>query len=67
MILNRKRYMNKNDFVMAVVFLITLLLLNILRWVFFKYTKLNQPKYMYWYLFIISWLPIWKELVASLG
>ena len=63
--------MNKNDLVIPIVFLITLLILNIIRWLVFKLTKLQKPKYLYWYLFTISWviayLPIWKRLIASLG
>lgn len=62
--------MNKDGFIIPGVFLITLLRLNIIRWVFFKYTQLSKPKYIYWYLFVISWmiayLPIWKQLAASL-
>lgn len=63
--------MEKIDFVIPIVFLITLIILNIVRWLVFKFTKFKKPKYLYWYLFTISWviayLPIWKSLVASLN
>lgn len=46
--------MDSKDIQVPIIFLVTLLILNIIRWCVYKITSLNEPKYMYWYLFVVS-------------
>lgn len=47
---------NEKDIIVLIIFLVTLLILNIIFWVVFKLLDINKPKYMYWYLFVLSWV-----------
>lgn len=46
--------MDSKDIKVPIIFLVTLLILNIIRWGVYKFTSLNEPRYMYWYLFVVS-------------
>lgn len=42
------------DILRLISFLVLLLIFNLVRWIFYKNTGFKQPKYMYWYLFILA-------------
>jgi len=48
--------MDKKDITVSIIFLVTLLILNIIRWVVFKLIDIDKPKHIYWYLFVLSWI-----------
>lgn len=56
--------MDISDFIIPMIFLITLGLLNIIYKIICSVTSLKKHKDMFWYLFVLSWiiayLPIWK-------
>ena len=45
-------------------FLGILLILNIFSFLFYKYTDLVKPKYLYWYFFVVSML-IYQSLLVT--
>lgn len=47
--------MNEKDIIVLIIFLVVLLILNII-FCFLKLLDINKLKYIYWYLFIISWI-----------
>lgn len=48
--------LDNNMVVVVIVFLITLFILNIIRFCFLKFLNWSEPKYFYWYLFVLSWI-----------
>lgn len=42
------------DIVTPIAFLALVAILNLIRWAFYKTTDYKQPKYMYWYLFVLA-------------
>lgn len=56
--------MNANHFIEPIVFLIVFGLLRLIFIIISRIKKLKEPKNIFWYLFVMSWvvafLPIWK-------